>query len=364
MKFRCERGLLLDGLSAASRAVSSRGAALPVLSGLCLTLAGDHLRITGTDLDLTITVEKMVAGEEDGTVVVPSKWALDIVKALEDGAIHFETEGDEATIVGGSAKFEVNLIPAEEFPQPTTSAGETVTMSAEEFADGVRQVASAASTDESRPILTGVLMAAEGTGLRLVSTDSYRLAVRDLPGNAILAEGQNVLVPSRALQEVVRVLGGANELTLELGEREASFVVNDTRVVTRLIEGDFPNYRNLIPSSQPNRLSIEREALIRAVRRVKLMAREATPVRLTMRDGVVELNASLQDVGQAHEELEATYTGNELTVAFNPDYLLTGLEVTPGDEVSLETVDALKPALIRSNENTDFLYLLMPVRVS
>ena len=177
--------------------------------------------------------------------------------------------------------------------------GESLTIGAAEFAEGLRQVVPAASTDDSRPILTGVLLAREGTGLRLVSTDSYRLAVRDLPGTSVLAGLQ---------------------------------------------------YSGQIAAD--------------ALRRVKLMAREATPVRLTMSADGLELVAITQDVGQAHEQLDAQYEGTDLTVAFNPDYLMNGLDVTPGDEVSIETVDTLKPALLRSLETTDFLYLLMPVRVS
>ena len=187
---------------------------------------------------------------------------------------------------------------------------------------------------------------------------------RDLPGTSVLAEGQKVLVPSRALTEVARALQSASELTLLLGERDASFLIDGVRLSTRLIEGEFPNYRGLIPQSQPNRLTVGRTALIDALRRVKLMAREATPVRLTMSADGLELVAITQDVGQAHEQLDAQYEGTDLTVAFNPDYLMNGLDVTPGDEVSIETVDTLKPALLRSLETTDFLYLLMPVRVS
>jgi DNA polymerase-3 subunit beta len=207
-------------------------------------------------------------------------------------------------------------------------------------------------------------VAAEEGGLRLVATDSYRLAVRDLPGASVLREGQSVLVPSRALSELGRALGSSEQLTLRLGERDASFEVEGTRLTTRLIEGDFPNYRGLIPSSYPNRLTVGREPLLEALRRVKLLAREATPVRLSMKPDGLELVAVTQDVGQAHEELDAKYEGSELTVAFNPEYLLDGIEVAPGDEVSIETVDALKPAVIRSTEGVDFLYLLMPVRVS
>ncbi|MEL7208292.1 MAG: DNA polymerase III subunit beta, partial [Actinomycetota bacterium] len=177
--------------------------------------------------------------------------------------------------------------------------------------------------------------------------------------------GQQVLVPSRALAEVTRLLGeDTGELTIRLGERDASFEVGDVHITTRLIEGDFPNYQGLIPSGHANRLTIGREPLIEAVRRVKLMAREATPVRLVMQDGELELIATTQDVGEAQDAVDAKYEGEELTVAFNPDYLLNGAEVSEGDEVTIETIDSLKPVLMRSEAGSDFLYLLMPVRVS
>ena len=177
-----------------------------------------------------------------------------------------------------------------------------------------------------------------------------------------------MLVPSRALDELARVLGDSEEVTVRLGEREVSFDVTvddgEVQVTTRLIEGEFPNYRQLIPSSYPNQLTIGREPLLEAVRRVKLMARDTTPLRITQKSDCVELMAVTQDVGQAQEEVDAQYNGDELTVAFNPDYLIQGLEAAPGDEVVLETLDALKPAVLRSSEGGDFLYLLMPVRVS
>jgi DNA polymerase-3 subunit beta len=197
-----------------------------------------------------------------------------------------------------------------------------------------------------------------------VATDSYRLAVRDLPGTAVLDEGQHVLIPSRALQELSRVLSGGESLSVRLGARDASFEVGGTRLTTVLIEGEFPPYERLIPQAQPNRLTVGREVLLEAVRRVKLLAREATPVRLSMSADGLELVAVTQDVGQAHESLDAKFEGTDLTVAFNPEYLVQGIEVAPGDEVTLETVDALKPALLRVPEHPEFLYLLMPVRVS
>jgi DNA polymerase-3 subunit beta len=239
-----------------------------------------------------------------------------------------------------------------------------VTIDAATFAAALRQVVTAASSDDSRPILTGVLLAAEGDGLRLVATDSYRLSVRDLAGTSVLEEGQSVLVPSRALQEVIRLLDPEGEVVLRLGDRDVTFEVGGTRLSSRLIEGDFPNYRGLIPDSHPNLLTVSREVLLDALRRVKLMAREATPVRLSMSDGQLELVAVTQDVGQAHEAMDAQYNGADMTVAFNPDYLFEGVEASVGDEVVLRTIDELKPALLSAVEDDGFLYLLMPVRVS
>jgi DNA polymerase III subunit beta len=363
VKFRCERDVLVEALATAQRATSNR-ATLPVLSGLRLSLADDQLRLTGSDLDLTITTEIQVSGDDDGVAVLPAKFAVDIVRSLEGGAVEIETDGDAARISGGRSNFRLHSIPADEFPNLVEPAGEKVVLTAADLADGLRQVVKAASRDESRPILTGVLLAAEGQGLRMVSTDSYRLAVRDLPGTTALREGQTVLVPSKALDELSRVLHDATEVTLVLGERDASFQIGSFHLTTRLIEGEFPNYRGLIPASQSNRLVVDRQGLLEAVRRVRLMARENSPVRLTMSSGQLELRAVTLDVGEASEQLDASYDGDELTVAFNPEYLVDGLEVTPGDEISLETVDSLKPALLRPLGDSDFLYLLMPVRVS
>jgi DNA polymerase III subunit beta len=363
VKFRCERDVLVEALGTAGRAATGRGSALPVLSGVRVGLDGDRLSLTGTDLELTISVQVEVAGEAPGVTVLPGRLASEIVRSLPGGSVEVSVDAEQARIAAGRSEFSLRVLPADEFPRPTTVSGEPVTLEADALASALAQVVPAASRDDARPILTGVLLAAEPEGLRLVATDSYRLAIRDLPGTTVLAEGQQVLVPSRALQELGRLLPGAGSLTVRLGERDATFEVGDSRLSTVLIEGEFPNYRGLIPQNQPNRLTVGREALLEAIRRVKLLAREATPVRLGMTTDGLELVAVTQDVGQAHESLDAKYEGTELTVAFNPEYLLQGIEVAPGDEVTVETVDALKPALVRSAEHPEFLYLLMPVRV-
>ena len=179
----------------------------------------------------------------------------------------------------------------------------------------------AASTDEARPILTGVMMTAEGDGLRMVATDSYRLAVRDLVGQQVLAADQKVLMPGRALTELQRLVGGGDEVTMRLGDRDATFEVGTTRLTTRLIEGEFPNYRQLIPPSHPNTLTVEREPLLEAIRRVKILAKDATPVRLQMGGDTLRLTAITQDVGNATEELDASVRGQRADRRVQPRLL-------------------------------------------
>ncbi len=363
MKFRCERDVLAEALATAGRAATGRTGSLPVLSGLRFGLVGDQLTITGSDLDLTIELIVTVGGEEDGTTVVPARLTSDIVRSLGDPKVEFSVGADEVLISAGRSQFSVRPMSVDDYPRLPSPAADAVTLPAAEFGEALRQVVRAASSDEARPILTGVLLAAEGDGLRLVATDSYRLAVRDLVGTSVLAADQKVLIPSRALHELQRLLGGAQEITLRLGERDATFEVGSARVTTRLIEGEFPNYRQLIPASYPNKLTVSRDALADAVRRVKILARDATPVRLQITAEGLRLTAVAQDVGNVEDELDATSEGAELTVAFNPDYLASGIEAAAADEITLETLDALKPAIVRGVGKPDFLYLLMPVRV-
>ncbi len=363
MKFRCERDVLADALATAGRAATGRTGSLPVLSGVRIDLRGDELRVTGTDLELTIQVDIGVSGDADGATVLPARLAADIVRSLEAGAVTIEVDQDDARISAGRSQFAVRPLSIDDFPRLPDAAADAVTLPVGTFGEALRQVARAASGDESRPILTGVLLAAEDDGLRLVATDSYRLAVRDLPGTSVLRSDQKVLVPSRALNELARLLPGTGEVTLRLGERDATFEVGGARLSTRLIEGEFPNYRQLIPQHYPNRLTVGRESLLDAVRRVKLLARDSTPIRLSMSPDALELTATTQDIGQAAESLDAKYEGAEMVVAFNPDYLSAGVDAVTSDEVVLETLDAMKPAVLRSSEASDFLYLLMPVRV-
>jgi DNA polymerase III subunit beta len=367
VKFRCERDVLVEALGTVGRAVAGKGPGSAALSGVQLRLDGDTLALAGVDRDLTIQTQITVAGTDGGAAVLPSRLAVDIVRSVEPGAVTVEVVDDELVrISAGRSNFSVRSLPVEEFPRLAPPAGDPVTLAAAELAGALRQVVRAASTDSDRPVLTGVLMAATETGLRLVATDSYRLAVRDLPGSTVLAAGQKVLLPSRALAELQRLLsGGPEEVSLRLGEFEAHFDIGPSRLTTRLLEGEYPPYAGLIPKGYPNRLIVGREALLDAVRRVRLMTRDATtPVRLSLRPDGVELTVITPDLGQATEDVDAKYEGTEFTIAFNPVYLAEGVEAIEGDEVALETQDAGKPATLRATESPDYLYLLMPVKVS
>jgi DNA polymerase-3 subunit beta len=234
-------------------------------------------------------------------------------------------------------------------------------------------------------LLTGVLIAAEGSGVRLVATDSYRLAMRDIDGSDALVDSAQILVPARALAELQRlsVLGSAGKETgstkegdhdnggvgptvgLSVGDHDVTFTAGGVKVSTRLLDGSYPDYRQLIPAEYPNRLHVGKDSLLDALRRVRLLVRDnTTPVRLSMRPGGVDLTVVSQEVGDASETVDADFDGTELTIAFNPTYLIDGVEAVTGDEVLLETVDATKPATVRAAEETNFRYLLMPVRVS
>lgn len=363
MKFRCEREILADALATAGRAATSRTGTLPVLSGVRLDVNEGALTVTGTDLELTIRLSIPVHSDRDGSAVVPARLVADIVKALPAGAVECALGDDDLAISAGRSQFSVRPLSLGDYPAQVEPTGDPVTLATDQVADALRQVVRAASTDDARAVLTGVLIAAEDDGLKVVATDSYRLAVRDLPQSSMLAAGQKVLVPSRALAELQRILSHDAELSVRLGAREAVFEAGGTRLTTRLIEGEYPNYRNLLPSSYPNTLTVGREALLEALRRVKILAQDSTPVRLALGGDTLGLTAITQDVGNAHEEIDASYNGTEMTVAFNPDYLASGIDAVEGDEVTLSTMDPMKPAVLRGIGHDDYLYLLMPVRV-
>ncbi len=365
MKIRCERDALVEALSIAGRAVSSRGASLAVLSGIQLVASENSLRLTGTDLDLSIQIDIPVTTSDIGTCVIPARLITDIVKSLAPGAVTIESDEQEARVSSGKSQFAVRTLDADEYPRVTATEDFHATLPGGQLADALRQVVRAASSDDARPVLTGVLLSAHDAGLRLVATDSYRLAIRDLADAKVLQTDQSVLIPSKALGELARLLNSSEDVNVRLDEQEITFSIGEIRLTSRLIEGQFPDYRSLVPDNYPNRLRVDRDVLLEAVRRVKLLVRDTTtPVRMALRPDSVELTVVSQEIGQATEEVEAKYEGDGITVAFNPAYLIDGLESVPPGDVLIEMLEANKPAMLKRDEGNEFLYLIMPVRVS
>jgi DNA polymerase-3 subunit beta len=387
VKFRCERDSLVEVLTTAGRAVSSRSSASMALGGLRLETDGNHLGVIGTDLDLTVHASTEAIGIEDGVCVAPAKLLADIVRSLEPGAVTVESEGEKIEIGAARSRFSLRTFPVDDFPSLPEPPQPATFLPAANLAGALRQVVRAASSDDARPLLTGVLIAPEGNGIRLVATDSYRLAMRDIDGTVAFTDNPQILVPARALAELQKlsVLGisakdeaaaraegddptgdsAGPTVGLSVGEHDVTFTAGDVKVSTRLLDGSYPDYRQLIPADYPNRLHVGKDSLLDALRRVRLLVRDnTTPVRLSMRAGGVDLTVVSQEVGDASETVDADFDGTELTIAFNPTYLIDGVEAVSGDEVLLETVDATKPATVRAAEETNFRYLLMPVRVS
>jgi DNA polymerase III subunit beta len=369
VKFRSERDALVEALSTAARAAGTRGAAGAGVTRLLLECADNALRIVGTDLDMTIQVVIEVIGLDDGSCVIPARLASDIVRSLEPGAVTVEAGEDQVEISAARSRFALRSFPTVEFPTVTTPDALGFALPRTLLAEGLRQVVRAASNDDARPLLTGVLITGDGDTMRLVATDSYRLALRDLQGAAGFPHESDTLVPARALAELQRLSASAapedDTVHVVTGPQGIVFRSGNVEISTRLLDGTYPDYRQLIPDQYPNSLHVGKESFVAALRRVRLMVRDnTTPVRLSMRTGGVDLSVVSQEIGDASETVDGDFTGEDLVIAFNPTYLLDGVDAVLDDEVVIETADPARPAAVKGAEDTQFQYLLMPVRVS
>jgi len=364
MKFRSERDTLIEALSAASRVVATR--LVGASSGILLSLTGNQLVVTGTDLDITVRTTLEVIGLEDGACVVPARLIVDAVRSLDPGAVTVAGGEDVVEVTLGRARFSLRTFPVVDYPKLPPVAGPVTTIAASDLLHGLNQVVRAAASDDARPLLTGVLFTTDQDTLRLIATDSYRLAVRDVPEVKGLG-GHDLLVPARALQELQRAaasLGEGGEIGVTLTDAEICFIVGPTSIASRLIEGNYPSVLQLIPASYPNHLRVAKDTLLTSLKRAKLLARDTTSsVRLTMADKSVEIRTQAHDAGDVEDNVDADFQGEAMTIAFNPNFLIDGVEAVPGDEVVLEMSDAVRPAMVHGVEDGRFRYLLMPVRV-
>jgi DNA polymerase-3 subunit beta len=362
VKFRCDRDALSEALQTVMRGVSSRPG-IPALTGVLMVAGAEgSLTLTTTDLEVSARLSVEVQVGEEGVALVPARLLADTVKSLSDAPVEFEADQAQARIRCAAYEGALRLLPAEDFPTLQPPTGTRLVVEGARFAEAVGQVARAASRDEARPVLTGVLVEASREGLTLVATDSYRLAVRELVATA--GGEARAIVPERALSEAGRAAQSIEkgEVELFLDESQVTFQIGQLMLTSRLIEGEFPNYRQLLPEEHGNRLTVTRQQLLDAVHRVGLLARDTSPVRLEFNALGVKLSSSSPDLGQAVEAVEARYEGEELVAAFNPHYLADGLAAATGETVRLEVRDGLKPGVVRG-ESDEFTYLVMPIRL-
>lgn len=363
MKIESEKEALLEVSQAALRIVSPR-ATTPALGGVRIKASGGEVEVAASDLETFVTVTGSCRVVEEGVVVIPGRLFGDILRSLPAGRVSLSGGEGGARIAAGKAEFSVGTFAPEDFARPPgDEVGEVCRVPAPDLVRALRQVGRAASSDEGRPVLTGVLWAIEEGVLRVVATDSYRLGVSEV----VAKEGPeqaNAIIPSRALSEFARHLGSSDDLAeIRLGSSQAVLSAGSVRLITRLIDGDFPRWRRLLPEKYHSRLEADRDELAAAVGRVGLVAQPNTPVKFHL-GNEVKLTAVETGVAEAEEVVEgATYAGAPMVTAFNPRFFGDGLEGVETGAVVLELTEATKPATLRGKDQPNFTYLVMPVRL-
>jgi len=326
-----------------------------------------ELRATDTEIGLRVPLSAEV--ESTGVVVLPARLFQDVVRTLSADMLTLELREAEQDVelICGSATFRLRTLRSEDFPAlPDPSPDTRITLPTAAFVQTVSQVARSASRDETRPVLTGILMSASGQQLRMVATDSYRLSVKETTLESSLGSTLEANVPARALQELARIAGqdGAESLAVSAGQNQVVFELGDVVLSSRLIDGQFPNYRQLLPESVEYELRLASAELGDVVRRISLMAQKNTPLRLGFREGELTISAQTPDVGEASETIPVPFAGEPFEIGFNPEFLRDGLESVESEELVLKLISPLRPGLIESPDSGDFVHLIMPIRLN
>ncbi|MET9695454.1 DNA polymerase III subunit beta [Streptomyces sp. NPDC006529] len=375
MKIRVERDVLAEAVAWAARSLPARPP-VPVLAGLLLKAEEGTLSLSGFDYEVSARVSVEADVEEDGTVLVSGRLLADICRALPNRPVEISTDGVRATVVCGSSRFTLHTLPVEEYPALPQMPTATGTVPGDVFASAAAQVAIAAGRDDTLPVLTGVRIEIEGERVTLASTDRYRFAVREFLWKPEDPEASAVaLVPAKTLLDTAKSLTSGDTVTLALsgsgkGEGLIGFEGAGRRTTTRLLEGDLPKYRTLFPTEFNSIAVIETAPFVEAVKRVALVAERNTPVRLSFEQGVLILEAGSSDDAQAVERVDAKLEGDDISIAFNPTFLLDGLSAIDSPAAQLSFTTSTKPALLSGRPAVDaeadeaYKYLIMPVRLS
>ena len=373
MHIRVERDTLAQAVTWAARTLPSRPS-MPVLSGVMLIAYNDSLTLSSFDYEISARVRVMVDVIETGRVLVSGRLLADITKSLPAAPVVLKLEGNRVSIECGRSSFTLPTLPVEDYPSlpdmPTTAGN----VDGDVFAEAVAQVAIAAGKDDTIPVLTGIRMEIDGNSVTLAATDRYRLAVRTFPWSQTSHSIElNTLVPARILADAAKSMGATKLVELAIapdGEKLIGFEAEGMRTTTRLLDGEFPKYRSLLPNESSTTAVVDTAELVNAVKRVALVAERNTPIRMNFSNGEINMRAGSGDDAQATEVLEAQLDGDSIEIAFNPGYLLDGLHAIDAPKARFSFTLATKPAVITGMTNeqtdteTDYRYLLMPVRLT
>ena len=365
MKVVCSKEELVSALSVVSRAVSTRSA-VQVLSGILMRGEEDRVELAATDMELSLRLSLEGQVEGGGAIVVPGRLLVDLARLLPEGEVVLEHKPEEAAleVTSGASVSRLHTYSAEDFPKlPDARAAQTFSVERAAFLETISKVSRAASRDESRPVLTGILVRFENGKLVMAATDSYRLSVKETDLSGAEAQELEAIVPARALGELSRIAQESDEIQIGVQENHVVFGTDGVWLTTRRIDGQFPNHKQLIPETFEHEVTLPREEFLDVVRRTSVMAQRNSPLRLRFAEGEVTVSAQTQDIGEARETLPVSFAGEELEIGFNPEFLRDGIESVDTDEVQLRLISPLRPGLIHSDEE-DFSYLIMPIRLA
>jgi DNA polymerase III subunit beta len=360
---------LLAQLQTATRVASTRSA-VQALSGVMISAEADRTpELLATDMEVGLRVPLQADVLRPGAVVLPARLLLDVARSLPAAELTLElrTAEQDVELICGPSTFHLRTLRSDDFPSlPSASSDTRVVLPTAAFISTVSRVARSASRDETRPVLTGILISASAQELSMVATDSYRLSVKQTALDAPLAGSLEANVPARALQELVRIAQQetAETLSVSLGQNQVIFELADVVLSSRLIDGQFPNYRQLLPESVEHELRLSTPELTDVVRRISLLAQKNAPLRLSFSEGTLTISAQTPDVGEASEAIPVPFHGAPFEIGFNPEFLRDGLESVESDELVLKLISPLRPGLIESPQSGDFVYLIMPIRLN
>jgi len=364
MKLSVSKEKLLEGLQTVQNVVSTR-TTLPILSNVLLEAEDGQLRLTTTDLDVGMRGSIEATIEKPGAATLPARRLFTIVRELPSAEILLEIDSKSvASIRCGPSFFKILGLPQEEFPPlPKFEGAKTFTLRQKDLKDGLRKTSYAISTDETRYVLNGILFSFKDNKLTLVATDGRRLALVDIELEFPRSHEVDIILPTKAVTELARLVAEEGDVRMSVSENQVAFEVDGTLLVSKLIEGNYPNYRQVIPPEAKERITLERESFLNTVHRVSLLSSEkSNSVKLVFSKNNIDIIANTPEVGEARESLAVAYKGRDFSVAFNPEFLMAPLRNLPNDEVFLDLIDEMSPGVIKVQ--SPFLYVLMPMRIS